>query len=230
MGDSTGAAWLSFSRDMNADGEFTFTDIWLWTVHFFFIPGDAVVWVTLTYVPWLARFLELGAGSYGELFSAIVSAAIWLFGLVMTGALYSLVLDLDRALTGSAVRFCREWLRRARVLRTWLACQVHGSRQLMSPRRRASVPEIDLDELDLEEIEIEVLRSHAFLAPGYLLNVSELASSLEIHRAQAQKLLDKLEGLALLQRGFGSTDGQSGYRLSPPGQFVLMARSRIGRG
>lgn len=120
MADSTGAAWLSFSRDMNADGEFTFTDGWLWLVHAFFIPGDAVVWAMLGYVPWLGRFLELGTQSYGGLFSAIVSVPIWLFGLVMVGALWSLILDLDRALTGRAVRYYREWRRRARVVRAWL--------------------------------------------------------------------------------------------------------------
>jgi hypothetical protein len=230
MDDGTRAAWLSFSTDMNADGEFTFTDVWLWIVHVFFMPGDAVIWSVLSYAPWLARFLELGASSYGGLFSAIVSVVIWLFGLVMAGAVYSVVLEFDRALTGRLSRYYRGWLRRARVARIWLSCNMRRLLQRLSLKRRRVDPEIGLDELDLDDLEIEALRSHALLAPGYVLSVSDLAASLEIRRGQAQQLLTKLEKLALLQRGFGASDGETGYRLSRPGQFVLMARSRIAGG
>ena len=235
MADTTGAAWLSFSTDMNADGSFTFTDVRLWIVQAFFIPGDVAIWVMLTYAPWLGRFLELGSSSYGGLFSAIVSVASWLFGFVMIGALSSLIADLDRKLTGRVLRYGREWLRRIRVARIWLFCQGRRIRHALSPNPREPDPAIDLDALDLDaldldELEIEALRAHAFLAPGYVLSVSDLATSLEVRRGQAQQLLEKLEKLGLLQRGFGSSDGETGYRLSPPGEFVLMARNRLARG
>ena len=230
MADSTGAAWLSFLTDMNAEGEFTITDVWLWIVQIFFIPGDAAVWVMLTYAPWLGRFLELSASSYGGLFSGIVSVAVWLFGLVMIGALVSLVADLDRKLTGRVARYGREWLRRARVARIWLFCQARRMRHAVSINSRKPDPGIDLDAFDLDALEIEALRSHAFLSPGYVLSVRDLGTSLEIRRNRAQRLLDKLENLELLQKGFGSSDGETGYRLSPMGEFVLMARSRIERG
>lgn len=227
MGDSTGAAWLSFSADMNGDGQVTLTDVWLWLVQIFFLPGDSLLRVLLTYLPGLARFLELGAGSYGGLFSAIVSAVIWLFGVVMIGALYGVVVDFDRALTERLRRYCREWLRRGRVARTWLFCQLRRLRQTISLRRREPNPEMQLDEVELNEIELEALRSHALLAPGYVMSASDLAGALEIRRSQASQLLDKLERLALLQRTFSTNDGESGYRLSQPGHFVLMARSRV---
>lgn len=227
MGDSAGAAWASFSMDMNGDGQVTLTDVWLWLVQIFFLPGDGLLWVLLTYLPGLARFLELGTGSYGGMFSAIASVAIWMFGIVMIGALFSLVLDFDRALTERLRRYCREWLRRGRVARTWVFCQLRRLCQTISLRRREPKPEMDLDEVDLNEIELEVLRSHALLAPGYVMSVSDLAGALEIRRSQAGELLAKLEKLALLQRSFSTNDGESGYRLSQPGHFVLMARSRV---
>jgi predicted transcriptional regulator len=89
---------------------------------------------------------------------------------------------------------------------------------------------MDLGELVLSELELEVLRSHALLAPGYVMSASDLAGSLEIRRSQASQLLAKLEKLALLQRGFSTDEGESGYRLSGSGHFVLMARGQRDEG
>ena len=229
MADSTRAAWAAFRQDMNSDGQLTLTDVWLWAVQVFFLPGDGFIWLLLSYAPGLARFLEIGSDSYGGLFSAIVSVATWLFALVMIGALYSLVLDFDRALTRRIARVYGECLRRARVTRIWLGCQLWRLRQTLARRTRASESEIALDEIALDDLELEVLRSHALLAPGYVLSVSDLAASLDIRRAQAERLLVKLEQLTLLQRAFGAADGETGYRLSRPGHFLLMARSRLAR-
>ena len=230
MGNGARAAWMSFRQDMNGDGQVTLSDVWLWLVHVFFLPGDGFVWLMLTSAPGLARFLEIDGGSYGGLFSAIASVAIWLFGLVMAGAVFNTVLDLDRALTRRISSYFREWQRRGRVLRTWLICQLRRLVQALRVKRRAGSPEIGLDELVLEDIELEVLRSHAMLAPGFVLSVSDLATSLDLRRGEAQRLLVKLEKLTLLQRSFSASDGETGYRLSQPGRFVLMARSRLARG
>jgi hypothetical protein len=216
---------------MNADGRITVSDLWLWLVHVFFLPGDGLLWLLLTYVPGFARFLEVDAGSYGSFFAAIISAIVWLFALALAGAIYGMVLDLDRALTASVSGWYGEWLRRARVARRWTVCEFRRIRSSLSSQRASRGPDaMDLGELVLSELELEVLRSHALLAPGYVMSASDLAGSLEIRRSQASQLLAKLEKLALLQRGFSTDEGESGYRLSGSGHFVLMARGQRDEG
>jgi len=227
MNDSGSPDWLSFTLDMSSDGRVTITDAWLWVVQLFFVPGNAVLWVLLTYVPSFAGFLELGSGSYNGLFTAIVSVAIWLFAIVMAGVVFGAVRNFDHALTAYCVRLYRELLRLGRVFRRWSFCQAQRLRAAFALRRQQTRYDIDLDELALDDLELEVLRSHALLAPGFVMGVAELAGSLEIRRGQAQQLVEKLEKLTLLQRGFAESDGGTGYRLSQPGRFVLMAKTRI---
>jgi hypothetical protein len=227
MNDANAPDWLSFALDMNADGRFTVTDAWLWVVQLFFVPGNAVLWLLLTYVPGFASFLELGSGSYNGLFTAIVSVAIWLFAVVMIGVVIGAVRNFDRVLTAVFVRAYNELLRKGRVLKRWSFCQAQRLRAALLIRRQQSRFDMDLDELNLDDLEVEVLRSHALLAPGFVMGVTELAGSLEIRRGQAQQLVEKLEKLTLLQRAFAESDGGTGYRLSQPGRFVLMAKTRI---
>jgi DNA-binding IscR family transcriptional regulator len=83
---------------------------------------------------------------------------------------------------------------------------------------------MDLGELELSDLELEVLRSHAYLAPGFVYTASDIASALGIRRGQARQVLQKLRRLQLLDSALSASDGENGYRLSRPGQFLLMAR------
>lgn len=65
-----------FSRDMNRDGVFTISDIWLWFQWIFFLPGDALLAATMSN-QWLATFLEITPLNYGGWLSGIVSAIAW---------------------------------------------------------------------------------------------------------------------------------------------------------
>ncbi|NIW23675.1 MAG: hypothetical protein GWN29_03470, partial [Gammaproteobacteria bacterium] len=85
MDETSTTPWPPLIRDINADGQFTLSDVWLWIVQLYFVPGDAVLWVLLTYTPGLATFLELGPGSYHGLFTAMVSGGIWLVAIVIVG-------------------------------------------------------------------------------------------------------------------------------------------------
>ena len=227
MNDSSSPDWLSFTLDMSSDGRVTITDAWLWVVQLFFVPGNTVL--LLTYLPSFAEFLELGSGSYNGLFTAIFSVAIWLFSMVMIGVVFGAIRNFDHALTAYCARIYRELLRLCRVVKRWSYCQAQRLRAVLALRRQQSRYDIDLEELALDDLELEVLRSHALLAPGFVMGIAELAVSLEIRRGQAQQLVDKLEKLTLLQRGFGESDGGTGYRLSQPGRFVLMAKTRVAK-
>lgn len=217
---------MTFAQDINGDGRFDVTDVRLWIVHAFFVPGDEAVWLLSSHAPKLASFLGLGTANDGSLFSGVVSAVFWIAGLVLVRTVYCFLRDLDRALTQWVTNGYRAFLRRVRVVRTWLFCQLRRAAQAFTPRSRKSSAVIGLDEIELDELELDALRSHALLAPGYVLNVSDLASSLDIRRSEAQHVLARLERLTLLQRGFGASDGETGYRLSDSGRFFVMARSQ----
>jgi hypothetical protein len=214
-----------FAMDMNGDGGFTLGDVWLWLLQGFFLPGDCLLWICLTFAPGLARFLELGPTDYGGLASGSVSAVFWLVAAIFLGASYNVLRSADRAVSAAIARTWRECLRGMRVARIRLACRFRGIKLgLPLPERRAP-PAIALEELELSELEAEVLRSHAFLAAGYVYTASDIASSLGIRRSQAQQALDRLMALQLLESALSGSDGESGYRLSRAGQFLLMARS-----
>lgn len=221
--DESTTPWPSLTRDMNADGQFTLSDVWLWVVHLFFLPGDFVLWVMLTYTPGLAIFLELGPGNYHSLFTAMASGAIWLVALVVIGVVYGFVRSLDQALTAVVVRYYREWRRRFRVLRTWTACQLRGLKLQLPMWRHEAAPELDLGELTLSDLEHEVLRATALLAPGYVYTASDVAGSLEIRRSAARRALERLRSLQLLETGFSASDGERGYCLSQSGRFLVMS-------
>ena len=227
MNDANVPDWLSFVMDMNADGRFTVSDAWLWVVRLYFVPGNSFLWLLLEYLPGFASFLEISSSSYNGLIPAVVSLVIWLFTVVMFGVVIGAIRNFDRALTSVFMRLYNELLRQGRVFRRWSLCQLQRVKTAMLLRRQQSSIEVDLDELELDDLELEVLRSHALLAPGFVMGVSELAGSLEIRRGHAQQLVAKLEKLELLQRGFAESDGGTGYRLSQPGRFVLMAKTRI---
>ena len=219
---------ITFRRDMNGDGLYAPVDAWLWLVHAYFLPGRTFVWLMLTYLPGVARFAELGTDDYEGLFAAITSAIVWVLVFVILGTVYGMVMDLDRAITARVRAWREEWLRRFRVVRRLLVCELRRLRGAIrfSRTSRGGSDEVDLGEIVLSEIELDTLRSHALLAPGYVMSASDLAGSLEIRRSQASQLLSKLEKLALLQRTFSTNEGESGYRLSGSGHFVLNARSR----
>jgi len=210
---------------MNADGQFTLSDVWLWIVHLYFLPGDLVLWGILSYTPGLAIFLELGPGNYHGLFTAIVAGGLWLVALIVVGVIYGLVRNVDQALTAVVVRYYREWRRRFRVLRTWTACQLRGLKLQLPMWQHEAAPELDLGELTLSEIEHEVLRATALLAPGYVYTASEIAGSLDMRRREASRTLERLRSLQLLETGFSASDGERGYRLSQSGRFLVMSNS-----
>jgi hypothetical protein len=76
----------SFTTDTNGDGAFTISDIDSILAWLFFLPGDYVIYLLLTYAPNLARFLELSSASYGSFGSGLVSSCVWLFGIVLAWA------------------------------------------------------------------------------------------------------------------------------------------------
>jgi len=227
MGNADAAVWWVLMADMHLDAQFTLADLWARLVQCFFVPGNFVLWCLVTYAPPLARLVELSPADYHGVFTGIISAMFWLAAIVLCGAAYNFIRRIDRVVTGGFVKFYREWLRRKRVGRIWVYCQLRAIKPRLLTGKKSTEPAIDFDEFELGELELEALRSHAFLAPGYVLGASDIASALEIRTAQARQVLERLEKLGLIETTIGTSDGESGSRISRTGQFVLMARSRI---
>ena len=79
------ARWV-IAMDMNCDGAFTISDVKLWLLWLFFVPGDGLLWLLMQF-PEAAVFLELMPDAYGGWFSGIVSAIGWLIALIVLGSI-----------------------------------------------------------------------------------------------------------------------------------------------
>ena len=84
--DSSHRLW-KFVEDMNYDGFFTSSDVWLWIKWLFFYPGDLILLTVIKAFPELAQFLELGPDNYSGKLSGLISVFAWIFVfLVLYGA------------------------------------------------------------------------------------------------------------------------------------------------
>lgn len=63
--------------DMNYDGVFSISDVWLWFKWLYFYPGDLVMYVILQ-APKLATFLEMTSDSFFGVASGVISGFVWL--------------------------------------------------------------------------------------------------------------------------------------------------------
>ena len=79
------------AKDMNCDGQFTISDVFLWGEWFFFLPGDGLLWVIMQDER-LATFFELTPAAYSGWTSGVFSVIGW-FGLLVLAALVQVLLE-----------------------------------------------------------------------------------------------------------------------------------------
>jgi hypothetical protein len=97
MPDEIAKPTSALRLDVNDDGQFTISDVPVWLVEAFFLPGDWLIWATLTYAAPVARFLELGAADYGSVLSGSVSGLIWLALVILAVMAYRAFHNFNRA-------------------------------------------------------------------------------------------------------------------------------------
>jgi hypothetical protein len=78
------ARW-HFAADMNGDGVFTISDVWLMAKYVYFAPGDALILSVMAVSPKLATFFEIDAGWLYGWVSSVISGIIWfwMFGTIL---------------------------------------------------------------------------------------------------------------------------------------------------
>jgi len=204
--------------DLNGDGQLAVGDLPAWLVDAFFMPGDWLIQVTLTYASPVARFFGVDAGDYGGTLSGLVSTVVWLFGARLVMLAYGATRDFDHALTRSLTRKYSEARRRVRV---GLALLGYWLRRRLQRQRTDHEAVVLPEELELSDQELRVLRLHSELRPGYALVVSEIAAAVKLSRNETRKVLERLLQPGLLAATLGGGDGENSYTLTRAGRAFL---------
>lgn len=213
--------FTELSLDANGDGQLSLTDLLERLVALFFLPGDLLLFALFTYAAPFARWLGLGAADFGGVVSGVISLCAWFIAFTVVSVTYYYVRDVDRRVTGAALRLLATARLRARIRsallrqrwRSWIAA------------RRPAEPPTEVREVELSATELRVLQLHAALAPGYTLSVSEVAQALRARTYATRELLSGLKELGLLNRAIGGTDDETSYSLSAAGKALLAARA-----
>ena len=82
-----------FAWDMNADGLFTISDVWLLIKQVFYLPGDSLLFLILVERPGTATFLELSTANSHGFLTGVDSAISWIVlfvGSLMTYAAWDI--------------------------------------------------------------------------------------------------------------------------------------------
>lgn len=219
-------AHLGLRVDLNGDGQLTLSDLPAWMVEAFFVPGDWLIWATLTYAPPVARLLGVDAADYGGTLAGVLSAVAWLLGARLVVSTYVAARDFDHALTSRLIGKYEEARRRVRVglalLGYWLRRRLKRQR---SDHEAVLLPE----KLELTDQEWRVLRLHDKLQPGYALAFSDIVASLKLSRNETRKVLEGLLRPSLLTATLGAGDGENAYTITRAGRaFLLFHQVRSG--
>jgi hypothetical protein len=197
-------------------------DIGQWLYGCFCVPGDYVLTQLVTYAPSIAR-LHAVVPPRGTGWAALISALIWIGGIVLAIAVYRALRDLHVTVCGYAARFYGGW---ARIGRNVARRQKLALKSSALTRRSKLMQPMISEEVELGEFVIAVLRCHSRLPPGHTLTVSDVARVLRVRMSQAESALARLQKLQLVDTAVGGGDGESSYRLSLPGQLFLATYDR----
>jgi len=181
------------------------------------LPGDAVLYALLTWLPGVARFVGLSTGDYGSGLSIGLSIILWLLALIAVGVALTAVRDFDRRLTAFVVGCFREAQRLGRVLRRRLTIRAG---QLFRRREGESVR---VEPVILESLERAMLRCLTNIDDHAVLTLDELAARLNRPLPQVRAALLHLTELALIERGQDKYERREGLRITTAGQMVLIA-------
>ena len=213
------------AADINGDGELDLGEVLAWSKEAFALPGDWLIWATLTYASPVAEVLGVDASDYGSVLSGVVSALVWLIVAVLAISTWGAVRNFDRALTERLVRIHREARRGLRIGIALLGYRLKRLRRAKPQRELVEFPK----ELEISDRELRALRLHGDVKPGYALALSEVATALRIGKNEARELLSRLARLHLLGTTVGGCDGESAFTLTAVGRaFLSHSREKSG--
>jgi hypothetical protein len=195
-------------------------ELWARVYNSYFLPGDYALDLLSARAPGVAEFLGFAEPYHGSVPSGVLSACVWLTAIACCGIVAEYFRRLDNALTAYAALAFRESVRGSRIARRRFATLLRVPRRARGGHPTSTIA----NEIELNDLETAVLRVHGQLRPGFALTASDVSGVLRIRASQAQRVLERLKNLHLLDRAFGTSDGEGSYLLSGLGKALLTAR------
>jgi hypothetical protein len=199
---------------LQPDAQITLAGIARWLYHVFFLPGDYILFVTISHAPEIADFLGVSPVDHGGTLTGFLSLLIWLTVIVSARSVHNMI---------------------RRALRAWafwistVCLQIRIKMQLAKNLRQKMDTAYAPTEVQLAELETAVLRAVASLAPGHTLTAPDVTTVLRVLPSEAQHALDKLKELRLVDDTIGSVDGYIGYRITLMGEIFLRGSERAAK-
>lgn len=190
----------------------------------FFLPGEYLIEQILLYSPSTAAYLALSPADSRGLVAVLVSTTVWLIVLWLLFAIYKLFREI--VLTIAA------WIRRTCMM---IVATIRAAHRLVSYRLRRLNPlnwssrlssAAIIENIELNDLEMAVLRSYGELPAGYAMTAVDVAAGLRVRVAAAQKTLERLKQMRLIEGTLSTRDGHEAYRSSATGRAFLDAFAR----
>lgn len=198
--------------------------LWSNVVQVFFLPGDGLFALLVARAPALAARLGIGEEAFGGLYSALLSAACWIAALLVVLAGLRRMRDGLSALAGFARNGLLLAVHRQRMFRHRLLAPARRIGQSLRPRRSG------FEEFQIDALQMAIMHAQAKLPPGHVITALDVAHEFRVGPRHAQRALDELKRLHLVEVSFGTTDGYAGYLLTRPGQVFLATCGRPATG
>jgi hypothetical protein len=236
-GESTQLPWSPDQWDLDGDSAFTIADAAAWLERAFFVPGDWAIWWLVEHQPAVAQFLLVDESSYGTLFSGLVSAFLWLSGLLAGAIVVRAFRAFDDALT-LRIRICYDEIVRRVLVARRIARRVAGTlaqlviaRVHRPPEARDAGVGIELaEQVDLGASQRALLQALLEVPAPYALSLAEIAEAQNLSRTEANGLIRALRSLNFVsQVGSGAYEEQA-FAITRSGRAYLQFRHLGARG
>ncbi len=216
--NETGFQWARIGADANGDGSITIADSGIWLMDLAILPGDALIYLVLTYAPALAEFLELSSADFGSTYAFGAGAIIWIASLLAVATFISFIRELDRRATTWLAGRYMSGLSRLRAIRRRL--QTFVTSRLI--RRRASSNGFSVDAISLAASETVVLRCLSSEQDNSVLTLDEIALKVKRPAKEISRVIRHLRELELIEPCQDKRLRKDGHRIAAAGQLYLL--------
>ena len=182
----------------------------------FTIPAIYLLEALTLHAPSIAALLGLSTPSDSIALVIVLSALIWIFGVIACWGIVALLRNFYRVSEAIIRTLWHRMVQSAGNVRTWAICKYRS----LFPKRSVSSLE-PMAEFQFDDFDFTVLQAAAEHGPGFSTSAPELAGKYSVLPSRFQKTLGKLSNNKMLTTVIGSTDGFENYRLTDYGAAYL---------
>ena len=182
----------------------------------FTMPAIYLLEALTLHAPSTAALLGLSTPSDSIALVNVLSALIWIFGVIACWGIVALARNSYRISEAIIRTLWHRAVQSVGSAKTWALCKYRS----LLPKRSASSLE-PMAEIQFDDFDFTVLRAAAERGPGFSTSAGELAGKYSLRPSQFQKTLGKLSSNKMLTTVIGSTDGFDNYRLTDYGAAYL---------